>query len=60
MCEMVCVDFNKPNSVSALLSVNCGTQGAGAQHVLDLPGAHIQLFVSTVVSSPDNISFKLL
>lgn len=43
-----------------LLSVNCGAQGAGTQHVLDLPGAHIQLFVSTVVSSPDNSSFSLL
>lgn len=57
---MACVGFDIPNSVSPLLSVNCGTRGAGAQHVLDLPGAHIQLFVSTVMSSPDNVFFKCL
>lgn len=56
--EMVCVDLYIPNSMSPLLSVNHGNREAGGGHVLDLPGAHIQLFISTVMSSPANISFK--
>jgi len=56
--EMVCVDLCIPNSVSPLLSVNCGNGGAGEGHVLHLPGAHILLFVSKIVSSPATVSLS--
>lgn len=48
--EMVCVDLYIPNSVSPLLSVNCGNRGAGGGHVLDLPGTHIRLFQQSCLS----------